>query len=306
MNHAKNAWAILAALIFLSPAGARAWHGKGHDQAARFALAAMARAAEEPNRTSGEAVPTFLLAGADTVAHCSLDPDVFTRPIAPAALHDSESPEHYFDLELLKDGNLPELRYEYLDLCFRKALKPAKAGLLPYAVTEWTQRLTVALAEHRKWPEDKVIQQKCLVYAGLLAHYAADLCQPLHTTIHYDGRVDPDGNSPRSGIHSKVDALLGKFRYDEKDILKDLKVTPAEKLFPAVMEQVGRSNSKVDRVYELEKLLPDIESPAGDEPKLREFAMERMRACAAFTASLYLTAWRDSGNVKLPDWHKRK
>jgi hypothetical protein len=301
MRRTFRFYAVPVVAVALLAADARAWHGKGHERAARFALAA----ASDANLPPQLALPKFISAGADQVAHCSQDPDIFTRPIAPPQLHNGESPEHYFDIEPLGAEKPPELRYDFLELCAAKGLKPSKVGLLPYAVTEWTQRLTVALAEHRKWPEDENIRRKCLVYAGILSHYAADLCQPLHTTVHYDGRLKADGNSPRSGIHGKLDALLGKANLDEKAVLKDLKPAPFDKLFPSVMEQVGKSNAMVDGVYELEKLLPDIDAAAGDDARLTDFAKERMRACAEFTASLYLTAWRDSRAIKLPDWHKR-
>ncbi|NTU79540.1 MAG: hypothetical protein HGA45_09075, partial [Chloroflexales bacterium] len=58
------------------------------------------------------AVPAFFREGAAAVAHASLDPDCFTRPIAPVELHAAESPEHRFDLELLEGNAPPNRRYE--------------------------------------------------------------------------------------------------------------------------------------------------------------------------------------------------
>jgi len=201
-----------AAVVLACGAAAQAWHGKGHYDATTLAL----RAA----RADGN-LPAFFAAGAGIVAHASLDPDNFTRPIAPEALHKAESPEHFFDIDVeplagepLAGANFPADRYAFIELCFARGVKPNHVGLLPYAVTEWTQRLTVALAEHRKYPGDPAIRAKCLLYAGMLSHYAADLCQPLHVTIHYDGRADSAGKSPRSGVHAKVDALLGKLMLD--------------------------------------------------------------------------------------------
>ena len=63
---------------------------------------------------------------------------------------------------------------------------------------------------HRKWPYEPHIRDKCLVYAVNPAHYATDLCQPPHTTIHYDGRAQEDGSSPHTGIRQRVDGLLRK------------------------------------------------------------------------------------------------
>jgi hypothetical protein len=295
---------FLPILLLVGSAGA--WHAKGHDQAVRFAVAASTQPASGGAATRpAEPLPGFFTDGVELIAHCSQDPDVFTQPIAPAQLNDAEAPEHYFDMELLGGDKPPDLRSDYLELISKKGLKTLNIGLLPYGVTEWTQRLTVTFAEYRKWPDNVCIRQKCLVYAGTLSHYAADLCQPLHTTIDYDGRTK-DGKSPRSGIHRKVDALLGKVTYDRRRVLADLEIAPFDKLFPAVRDQIDRSHALVDRVYDLKDLLPDMDAPAGDEPKVLDFATDRMRACARFTACLYLTAWRDSQTIKLPEWHKRK
>jgi len=280
--------------VALAASAAKAWHGKGHELATRTAFAGLP-----------EDVPAFFREGAETVAHCSVDPDLFTRPIAPEELHDAESPEHYFDLELLEGEKLPPTRYEYLALCFRKGLAPNKVGLLPYSVTEWTQRLAVAFAEYRKWPDDPHIRMKCLVYAGILAHYAEDLCQPLHLTIHWDGRAKADGSSPRTGIHAKVDAALQKLRADPKKVGAELKVAAFEKLMPAVLHEIRRGNSLVGKVYELEKGLPALEEPLAEESEAARFVEERLRACAAFTASLYVTAWEQSAKIELPAWHQR-
>jgi len=288
--------AAVAAGLLAAAGPATAWHGRGHQAATHLAVEA-----------AGGQLPAFFAAGAATAAHCSLDPDTFTRPIAPEPLHSAEAPEHFFDIELLKDANVPPSRPEFIALCARMGLRPEKVGLLPYAVTEWTQRLTVALAEHRADPNNPHVRAKCLVYAGLLAHYAQDLCQPLHVTIHWDGRARADGSSPRSGIHARLDALPQKLRLPRAVLLRGLAPgpLPAGPLLPAVLAELHRSHALVDRVYELEKNLPAVDAELDANSPAGAFAAERLRAAAAFTASLYLTACRDSAAAKLPAWHKR-
>jgi len=307
MNALKYRHIILAAGIFFAFAtSAPAWHGKGHYDVALLAL----RAA----RTDGN-LPAFFHAGARTVAHSSLDPDNFTRPIAPNALHRAESPEHFFDVELLAEANMPPNRYEFIDLCYRRKLKPNRVGLLPYAITEWTQRLTVTFAEYRKYPDNPTIRAKCLLHAGMLAHYAADLCQPLHVTIHYDGRAT-GGKSPRSGIHAKVDALLGKLAgdanapspgkpFDANSLLAGMRPVAFKAVLPATMAELRKSSALVGRVYDLEKQIPAEAAPIAPGSAVEKFSAERMQAAGKFTASLYLTAWHDSADIKLPWWYRR-
>ncbi|MFB3891324.1 MAG: hypothetical protein ACE15C_04795 [Phycisphaerae bacterium] len=294
-------------LVAVMTYSALAWHGPGHDKATRCAVEALPAT-----------LPEFFRAGAETIANTAVDPDLFCRPVAPPELSDTERPEHYLDMEMLDgfpDKKLPSTRYEFLEQVYAKKLKPAQVGLLPWAITEWTQRLTVAFAEHRKWPEDGAIRAKCLVYAGLLAHYAEDAAQPLHTTVHHDGRAKApfeEGSSPKTGIHAKVDALIGKLKAANKDIAaevaRDAAPTVFEDVFTAAMDELKRSHALVDRVYELEKDLPGVDEPfsaKGAGADVEKFARDRLSAAVRFTSSLYLTAWRDSEKIKFPDWHQR-
>jgi len=208
-------------------------------------------------------------------------------------------------MELLKGRALPLMRSEFLDLCATNKLRASDVGSLPYSVTERTQRLTVAFAEHRKWPDNAAIRSKILVYAGLLSHYAADLCMPLHVTVDFDGRVGPDGRSPRSGIHAKVDALLEKVPFDRKSILGDVTPSAHPDVMAAVVAQVKESQSQVDKVYALEGRLPELLQPFPADTQLRVWTQERLRVSARFMADLYLTAWEDSKRLRLPGWLKR-
>ncbi len=281
---------ILAALA----APAWSWWPAGHGIIARAAV-----------KSLPAEVPAFFREGGDLAAHLSFDPDVAKNRQAPAA-RDSEEPEHYIDLELLGGTPLPPTRYQFLKLCADKKLDPHAVGTVPYSVTEWTERLAVAFAEHRKWPENPHIRTKCLVYAGILAHYAGDMCQPLHCTIHHDGRAKADGSSPRSGIHMKVDALIERLGVKPEELAAGQKVEPLEKLFPGVVRQIENSRALVDRVYELEPKLPPTEGPITPDPAVADFTRERARESTRFLASLYLTAWRASGGITLPSWLRRE
>lgn len=270
------------------------YDGPGHQLATRAAVAAL------PAQ-----VPGFFRAAAPAIANGSMDPDVFKLDELPQ-LKNAEYPEHYFDLEPLKGQVPPPLRYQYLDLCAKEGIQPSKTGTLPYALAEWTQKLTVAFADCRRWPDNRTLQQKCIVYAGILAHYAEDATQPLHTTIDYDGRATSGGKSPRSGIHAKVDALIEKLPVQPAEIAAQIKPEVFEKLWPAVLAQLDRSHALVDRTYELESVLPGRGEPLPDNARVIEFARDRLTAAAQLTANLYLTAWQDSAKLSVPDWHIRE
>ena len=276
------------------------WHAPGHKQITALAVDAVP-----------DDMPAFFIEGVETVTHCACDPDFFREPFAEAEVTAAERPEHYFDIEWLNGAPIPPDRAAFLNWCADNDVDVASIGLLPYAVTEWTQRLTVAFAEYRRYPDNPAIQAKCLVYAGLLSHYAQDLCQPLHTTIHYDGRVGPDGKSPGTGIHTKVDALIGKLAATvdvDVDSMGIESITPFDNLFEGVVQQLLTSHELVDVVYRMEPLLPDYDAPFdhnADGAWAAVFAAERLKAATHFTARLYLTAWVNSEKLTFPDWYAR-
>jgi len=179
-------------------------------------------------------------------------------------------------------------------------------GFLPYALGEWTERLAVAFAEYRKWPNNPHIQQKCLIYAGFIAHYAEDLCQPLHLTIHYDGRVLADGSKTDKGIHSKVDGLVELLALKPEDLARGQKIEPMDDLMAGIMAEFTQGFALVDRVYDLGPRLPS----AGDKAWKRDagvvaFTEDRARTATRFTAQLYLTAWRMSEPLTFDDFINR-
>ena len=312
----KRSMTILAAVLALS-LPAVGFVASGHKLATELAVTAAAKH-----------LPAFFFPGRATIIQASVDPDYQRDPTMPQ-LRDGTYGEHYVDWDTLKSLGLPETRYQYLDLCAKKGLKPRDLGLLPYAIAEATQRLTLAFAEHRAWPNDTHIQEKCLLYAGLLSHLAEDACQPLHTTAEFDGRRRRDGSLPRTGIHLEVDAVIAKLRPARGQ--DGLLIVPAdvgpnahEKLMPAIFEQIRQSNALVPSVYGMEKsfmaspatrpasedapadqagavVMPE-DRPMPRDQRVQAFARERLSACATFTASLYLTAWADSEKVKLPAW----
>lgn len=313
---------LLTLLVALVAAPAHAWFTVGHARVARAAV-----------KVVPDTLPRFFRDGAFAVGEAAVDPDLLKDPTLPA-LRAAEEPMHYLDAELLEGAPLPPDRWAFLALAGERHLDPRTVGLVPYAVLEGVQRLTITFAEYRRYPRDTAIQRKALVYAGLLAHYAADLEQPLHTTIHHDGRALPDGTSPRSGLHGLVDGLFERVPLDDATLLRGLAVPVLADPWQAIQEQLAASHALVDRCYAIEPDLraafpppprppapaaagtasatPPAATPAPSpavpqpiSPAVRDFTVERYRATAAFLASLYRTAWEQSAAVKLPKWLER-
>ena len=273
---------------------AEAWWSGGHGILTRAAVEAVP-----------DEIPEFFRSGGGMIAHCAFDPDVSKNRGTPVVAS-SEHSEHYIDLELLQGRSLPKNRYEFTQLCAELGIRPEKVGLVPYAVAEWTERLAVAFAEHRKWPDNLFIQNKCMVYAGFLAHYAQDMCQPLHLTVDFNGRRQPDGALLHKGIHEKVDALVEFLEMKPADLAEAQEIAPLDNLMTDISKSVESGYALVDRVYDLADSLPNTRDKEWTSvPEVIEFARERARESVRFTACLYLTAWRISKTVELPSWLDR-
>jgi hypothetical protein len=273
--------------VALAPAAAQAWDADGHRHVARAAA-----------RSLPADVPAFLRAGGDALAHYAVDADLRASR-AGGPLRRAERAEHWLDLELLRGHGLPAERTEYLELLHELKVKPGHAGTAPYRIVEDTWALALALAEHRRAPDDGLVRAKVLARAGALSHFTSDLAQPLHTTIHYDGRAK-DGRSPNTGIHLRVDALLTHLGYAA---LKSVKPVATDDPLARVKHTLDEAHARVDRVYALEAKLPPWDKPSPLDASVRSLSVERGRAAVQLTADLWLTAWRMSEKIELPKWY---
>jgi hypothetical protein len=282
------------AILLLNAGVLWAWYGDGHTAATDLAVTWV-----------HSRMTPFFGEVAKTISHSSVDPDVFKFESDCDALYRTEYPDHFFDLEYFTAASLPKDRQAFVSWCLNHHLWFSNVGTLPYVVTEWTYRLAAALAEHRRWPKDPAIQAKCLVYAGLLAHYGQDMCMPLHATIDYDGRATANGDSPHTGIHAKVDALLAKVTLLESKQVDPNSLAPIQDVLAVCLDQVRESHGQVDRIYALEQDLPDANAPLRPGSAVEAFAQDRLRITSEFTARLFLTAWQKSLSVEIPEWHSR-
>lgn len=272
---------------------ARAWWPQGHSTIAAGAVAALP-----------DEVPIWFRAGAAQIAHDAQDPDV-QKDRSLAIMTEREYPQHFFDWELVGMEAPPPTRREFYADCAKRGVHPFDVGELPYSIAEWTQRLTMNFAEARQFPGNAYIQNKALVTAGILSHYAGDATMPLHVTNDFDGRTKPDGTSPKTGIHARVDSLIEKLNLTPEQLAVNQIIAPFPALWPAIEAQLRDSYSHVGRAYELEAQLPLETGDTQPSPAVQDFALERGRTASRFTAQLFLTAWRDSEKIKLPGWLKR-
>lgn len=288
----KRTYSILILFTLILTAPVWGWWSGGHDILTQAAVKALP-----------EEMPEFFRSASaeKLIAHCAYDPDISkNRNMANARI--AEHGEHYFDLELIKENTIPLDRDAFIKLCAEMNLEPSKVGTLPYSLAEWTERLAIAFAEYRKWPDNPMIQYKCYLYAGFLGHYAQDMCQPLHLTVHFNGMIQEDGTILHKGIHEKVDSSIELLKIDPSVLAMKQKVEHVEQLLPSIVKQIQSGHKLVDTVYAMANEYEDLENPTTE---LVKFTNNRSRESVRWTASLFYTAWKMSENVSLPGWLKR-
>ena len=271
-------------LLWLGTATASAWWVKGHEAIAQAAASRLP-----------EAVPAFFRAGGKVLAHLSGDPDRWKNRDA-RFLRASEAPDHYIDLEDLGGKELPEDRYKAATLLLQLKQRPERTGMLPYALMEHFDRLTIAFYDYRQDPDNEAVRVKCLVYAGILSHYAGDAAMPLHTTRDYDGRKGPDGKLQQRGIHARIDSFPEKHGLTWEEMSRGLEAREIPDVWKHVVQTIQESHQHVNRCYEMDT------TGAFDRPteQSRAFILERCRTGAQFTMDLYYTAWKRSAGLKPP------
>lgn len=285
---------LLCALpLALAAKPAHAWWPQGHSIIAEGAV-----------KSLPAEMPVWFRAGSGQIAHDAQDPDV-QKNRALAIMTEREYPQHFFDWELIGMEPLPPTRRAFYADCAKRGVSPFDVGELPYALAEWTQRLTMDFAEARKYPDNVYVQNKALVTAGILSHYAGDATMPLHVTLDHDGRAQSGGSSPKTGIHAKVDALIEKSGYTPAQLARGPIIEPLPALWPGIEAQLRETYSHVGPTYALEAQLTGENDTSKPSPAVEAFALERGHAASRFTAQLFLTAWRDSAKIILPSWLNR-
>jgi hypothetical protein len=273
----------LAGLVSVAPA----WWVRGHESIAEAAAVGLPKE-----------VPAFFRAGGKTLALFSGDPDRWKNPTAKF-LKAAEFPNHFLDLEDLegKEMDLPRNRFQGETFIIALKQRPEKTGLLPYALIENYERLCCAFYDHRADPENPAIRMKCLVYAGILAHYTGDTAMPLHTTRDYDGKKGADGKWIQKGIHAKIDAFPEKNKITPEEMCRGLQAKEIDDMWDHVLRTIKASHAFVPKCYELDAA-GAIANPTAES---RAFILERCRMGAQFTMDLWYTAWLKSAKMP-PHW----
>ncbi len=287
--------AAILVLCLLPGAPALAWGDRGHT----LVNEAAARALPED-------APDFLVkeGKVERLAYLGPEPDRW-RISELEALSKGAAPDHYIDLEIAEGVDPaapPAHRYAYSEALLAKGQAPDKVGFGPYRVVELCQRIeagvaALALIEGDGSREEQARKQArhAIVYtAGVLGHYVADLANPHHTTIHFNGWKgdNPDGFATDSQVHWRFESDF------VERVADDLSVTvsaPARRdldYAQAIWSLVVESNGLTRELYRLDKagaFTPGNERTEAGRAGLA-FARSRMERGATLLRDLWTSA----------------
>jgi hypothetical protein len=240
--------------------------------------------------------PAFLKEQKALLTYTSTEPDNWRK--YGNILRQAERPNHYLDLEEIDGaaGTLLPLsdRHTAILSYWARGDSVQDVGLLPYSILEYYQLLRGEFKRYRQQgAERKVLEAAIAVYAGLMSHYVGDVSQPLHTTIHYDGRVNEKREVvSQKGIHARFEGPFVE-RYIRLEECLTFVDVPRVYADPSaeVVKAILASHHLVDTVYQLDAA-GKLDHP---DQETIEFVQRRIAAGAQLLVDLWYTAWVESG-----------
>jgi hypothetical protein len=226
-------------------------------------------------------------------------------------IQEAEAARHYIDLDhYYKKGERPfwNLPQNWNDAIDCHGLDTLLAhGIVPWHVVQMKYRLQKAF-------EQKNLQQ-ILKYAAEIGHYIADAHVPLHTTQNYNGQL-----SNQHGIHGLWESRLVELEAEKYNYwIGPAKYLPSVQ--KAIWQAIAGSHAALDTVFFMEKFcstqIAEAEKYSFEQrgttmtrvysrkfckmyhEKLNGMVERRMRAAILMVASVWYTAWVDSGQPDL-------
>lgn len=280
-------------LLLLTGLSARRWGGHGHTTSAAAAVDALP--AE---------MPAFFRESREQLVYLNPEPDRWRdrgERGYDRALDGVGAPEHFLDLELIPEARRTSFlaahdRYDFADSLRLINERVQTAGLAPFAILELTQRLRIGFRTWRRTEnaaERKAIEIRIINDAGILGHYVADLSNPNHTTIHYNGWVgpNPNGYATDDRFHSRFEGVFVRAQITLADVAPLVPREPRvfEALRPAILAHLMESNGLVEALYAQDKRTPF--GADNTDPAAKHFAASRLAAGSRMMRDLWWTAW---------------
>ncbi|MBZ5536791.1 MAG: nuclease [Acidobacteriia bacterium] len=261
-------------------------------------------------------LPAFTKSDLSLVEYLANEPDRWDG----LSLGPAQSPDHFIDLEsvdFLKE--LPRGRFEYIralearrvELLAKgktgeaEELLPERVGFQPYVTCEVYERLVVAFRQYRIAFDRQLptlpAKKSALFYMGWLGHYVGDGANPLHTTVNYNGWVEPNANGftveqnthfkfESQFVHDHLTAADFESKVHSPSVIRDV--------FKDYLDYLKNAHTLVFSLYQLEK--EGAFNGEGTE-RGKQYVANRLAAGAQKLVDLWYSAWLASAEAP-PRW----
>lgn len=234
-----------------------------------------------------EPLRAFFRSHAEYLVGRASDPDLLSQD-DPA-----EKPHHYTDGDAYDRNPFPLIEEHFVREHRGPTAGEKRNGDVLWQIETYTLRLSKDF-EFKRWNDADHD-------AVFVAHYAADLTQPLHTVSNYDGQL-----TRQAGIHARfetelVNAMIGNLKLTPRPA-EDVPNLRA-RIFAEYLASYLRSADVFDadrravagRSYLDPGYFPAFLMGAGP------IAEERLSAAISLVSSLWYTAWVRAGRPRLPE-----
>ena len=284
----------LCSILLIAVPNAFAWGEAGHlmsNEAATLTL---------PND-----MPSFFYRAFPQLVWFGPQPDRLLHTGGPS-FDAEDAPDHFLNYEMVEGLELTPDRYQYLAALISSGryahlgVSLSTPGFSPWRIAEMSDRLTGLFREWRasapRSAERLAIEHDIVVTAGSLGHFVADSANPLHDTTDYNGwlRANPNGYANDCLIHARFESDFVARAVNVADIVPKVAAPVLRSdYFNAALDFIKRSNTLVERVYQLDKK-GDFDEIARPSAEGKEFAADRLAAGASLLRDLWWSAWKNS------------
>jgi hypothetical protein len=271
----RAARGLLVALLMGWPAAtALAWGEQGH----RLVNAAAVENLPEPLRAYFRARKAYLIEHA-------IDPDLLARQ------DPEERPHHYTEADAYEPDAFRTFRKLFVDERRQPTALELRHGDSAWQIERFALRLEAAL-RRRRWDD----ADRAALFA---AHYAADLTQPLHTLMNYDGQL-----TGQQGIHARFETDLVRV-LESRWVFNPQLPSEEPDLRARIFREMFNSYSYRNPLFGADRIA--LDSRRYQDPEYaRAFAnlagllaRRRLEAAISFVSSLWYTAWVRAGKPDL-------
>jgi hypothetical protein len=247
----------------------------------------------------GDLKPFFADDRAFVIEH-AVDPDLW-RVAGLRTAGGEEGPNHFFDIDDL--GEPPPFRnvprtWETLVQAFG-ADRANQVGRLPWRAEEIVGRLTTTFAQLGRPNAPPYAAENARYLAAILAHYAEDAHQPLHTTGNYDGQ-----HTGQRGLHSRYETTL-VLRHRDALRLAPVAIVRIDDVPQYLFDAIVRSQSRVAAVLAADRRAAAGRDAYDDGYFDALFAAaqpgleQQLSDASSAVASLITQAWEQAGRPPL-------